>query len=192
MSSTVQGLVVWLKGLENLNPEKYCGDLPDSTSPLDKTSFVEADADLPPELTAMEQFSIYLRNLQDAVVIKPGAVIDVTVKGRKMRYIVDALTPDEMYDYVYGAPADLPVFIAARPKGVTKSEVEDRLSADNKLLVDQTIPKGINLARLVAKKWGWSKECFLDKFYDAMFGLILEGGLILVINILKSLFQIVQ
>ena len=192
MSRTVQGLVIWLKGLENLNPEKYCGGLPGSTLPLDKTSFMEAAPDLPPEMSALEHFSNFLRNLQDAVVIKPGAVIDVTVKGRRMRYIVDSLTLDEMYDYVYGAPADLPVFIAARPKGVTKSDVEERLSADNKLLVDQTIPKGINLARLVAKKWGWNKECFLDKFYDAIFDNIVKNGFTLIIIFLKSLAQIFQ
>ncbi|MDE5566840.1 MAG: hypothetical protein K2J12_00210 [Muribaculaceae bacterium] len=192
MSRTVQGLVIWLKGLENLNPEKYCGGLPGSTLPLDKTSFMEAAPDLPPEMSALEHFSNFLRNLQDAVVIKPGAVIDVTVKGRRMRYIVDSLTLDEMYDYVYGAPADLPVFIAARPKGVTKSEVEDRLSAENKLLIDQTIPKGVNLARLVAKKWGWNKECFLDKFYNAIFDNIVKNGLDLTFSILKSLFQIFQ
>ncbi|MDE6535463.1 MAG: hypothetical protein K2K82_05570 [Muribaculaceae bacterium] len=180
--------VIWLKGLETLNLEDYFRLRP-TDELIDKTAFLTGKTDM----SALEEFGVFLKNLDEATVVLPGAVIDVTVQKTRMRFIVRSLTIDEMVEYVYEAPTDRTIVITARPKGITKAEVEEHLTADDKLLIDSSILRSTNLAEIFAKKKSWSKECFREIFFRTLCSYILEqcfGAVkVLGINVFQRIFQ---
>lgn len=184
------GALIWLTGFEN-----YQIDNGPLSSLMEKkeeafSHFLSKDGRKIPNHYFLSSFYTYLIEKHDNVDIKvEGKVIDVLIKGEKIRFITDNLTANETEVYIINAPSKVNIVIGARPRNITKKEIEEQITILHRLSVDVPIPKPSNLIKLLSPH-SWTWDCFIKKFSEALFAIIVEIVSNVFANIiLRMIFQ---
>ena len=178
---------MWLQGFENFKiPKDAMSRISEADSEKNRfllSKGVEKDYSAFLHLELIK----FLKKCEDFEEVDDG-VIEVKLKGRKLRFIVEKLSAEATRKYIIDPSDDTDVVVVVRPKGMTKKETEQQLSAANKSSMDVRPPRMNNLFALLDKN-NWSVECVIHNLLKGVVEVTWE----LIKNILAQyLFTYIQ